>query len=121
MLERDGPGAWGNAAGAEGIVLSRDLGLLPYTADSIPAPVVLNSRWRVTYNPAQWVLEHREGAQRGSRGSGYRQVKFCTRRDNLLRRIVELCGDVDPVTMAQVKALPAVHPRIERLRRECRR
>ena len=81
----------------------------------------LNDIWRLTYDPAQWILEYREGAERGSKGSGHRQCKFCTRRNTLLRRIAELCGPVDADALRIVEALPEVHPRIKRLRRECRR
>ncbi len=62
---------------------------------------VLNDRGRVTYDPAQWILERRQ-KRATKKSSGYQQQNFCTQRRTLIRCIEG-------------------HPRIERLRRERRR
>ena len=80
----------------------------------------LNVRWRVTYDAAQWILEVRKGVG-GQKDSGYRQKSFCCWRTTLLARINEYCGRCrSRRPQAIIQALPEVHPRIERLRRECR-
>ncbi len=79
----------------------------------------LNDLWRITYDPAQWILERRQ-KRKTKKSSGYQQRSFCAQRRTLMRCIRDYCGDVDPGALAVIEALPEVHPRIERLRRECR-
>jgi hypothetical protein len=67
-------------------------------------PIVLNGRWRVEYDPLQWVLAKRRC------GTRWRGNAFCTTRQALLRNIRERCGDIDPDALAEVMALPDWHP-----------
>ena len=71
-------------------------------------PVHLNDRWRVTYDPLQWILEHRS-RHPTARDNGFRGRSFCTTRDNLLECILEHCGEVDPSAMEIIRALPPRH------------
>ena len=71
-------------------------------ADAI---VQLNGVWRITDDPPQWVLEQREGNPR-SKASGWRQRKFIRSRDQLLQRISELCGKVDPNALDTIGSWP---------------
>ncbi len=78
-------------------------------------PIRLNDRWRVADDPLQWILQQRkakEGSRRrdGSTRSGWRNRRFPTTRDLLKRDIAELCGEVEPAALAQIEALPEVHP-----------
>jgi hypothetical protein len=67
-------------------------------------PIILNDRWRVSFDELQWILEKRRSGTRW-RGSAY-----CVTRSALLRNIRERCGDADPDALAEVKALPDWHP-----------
>ena len=76
--------------------------------------IFLNDRWRVRLNdPAQWILEYREGAL-GKKGTGYRGRAFCTQRRTLLRdikeRIIDEGGEVAPEALRRVEALPEMFP-----------
>ena len=76
--------------------------------------IFLNDRWRVRLNdPAQWILEYREGRPAGA-GDGWRGKSFCTQRGTLLRdireRIIDERGEVDPEALSQVEALPEKFP-----------
>ena len=59
------------------------------------ALVQLNANWRVADDPPQWALQCRDGPKR-EKASGWAGSKFIRNRDHLLRRIEELCGNVDP-------------------------
>ena len=60
----------------------------------------LNANWRVADDPPQWTLERRNSATR------WRAVKFIRERDHLLRRIDELCGDVDSQALEVIRSWP---------------
>ena len=61
--------------------------------------VQLNASWRVADDPPQWTIEQRKG-------SGWRARKFIRNRDHLLRRIGEMCGDVDPAAIETIRSWP---------------
>ena len=61
--------------------------------------VQLNANWRVADDPPQWTIEQRKG-------SGWRARKFIRNRDHLLKRIAELCGDVDPDAIETIRSWP---------------
>ncbi len=61
--------------------------------------VQLNASWRVADDPPQWTIEQRKG-------SGWRARKFIRNRDHLLRRIGEMCGDVDPTAIETIRSWP---------------
>ncbi len=67
--------------------------------------IQLNDSWRVADNPPQWTLEQRTGKP-SARNSGWRARKFIRNRGHLLRRIVELCGKVDPDAVEIIKSWP---------------
>lgn len=76
---------------------------------SVDSPAVsLNARWRVKYDPLQWILEHRS-RRPTARDSGFRGRSFCTTRGNLLECIREHCGEVDPAAMEIIRTLPPRH------------
>ncbi len=65
----------------------------------------LNANWRVADDPPQWTLEQRTGNP-SAKGSGWRARKFIRNRDHLLKRIAEMCGEVDPSVIATIKSWP---------------
>ena len=67
--------------------------------------VQLNANWRVADDPPQWALEQRTG-NASAKGSGWRARKFIRNRSHLLRRIGELCGNVDPEAIETIKSWP---------------
>ena len=81
--------------------------------------VQLNDHRRIVFDSLQWILERRQSAKRKN-DTGWRGDSYCCYRGTLLRCIEERCKDVDPAALRLVEAFPEVHPRIERLRRECR-
>ncbi len=68
--------------------------------------IPLNGRWRVRLDDRlQWILQRQQGLN--SDGSPRcRDRSFCTQRRTLLRDIGDYCGDVDPISLRQVEALP---------------
>jgi len=68
----------------------------------------LNARWRVVYDPLQWVLQRRKGNPR-SKSTGWASRSFCSTREALLRRVREYCGEVEPRAFANLAALPEHH------------
>ena len=68
----------------------------------------LNTNWRVTDDPLQWVLQRRQGNPR-DKNSGWRDRSFCRTREALLRCVHEHCGDVEPTALAKLDALPSRH------------
>ena len=62
--------------------------------------VQLNDSWRVADDPPQWTLERRNSATR------WQAVKYIRGRDHLLRRIHELCGDVDSQALEVIRSWP---------------
>ena len=64
------------------------------------ALVRLNANWRVADDPPQWTIEQRKG-------SGWRARKFIRNRDHLLRRIGEMCSDVDPAAIEIMQSWPS--------------
>ncbi len=69
------------------------------------ALVHLNANWRVADDPPQWALQCRDGSQR-EKASGWAGRKFIRDRDHLLRRIDELCGNVDPQAIEVIRSWP---------------
>ena len=65
----------------------------------------LNANWRVADDPPQWALQCRSGNP-GERTSGWIGRKFIRDRDHLLRRIDELCGNVDPQAIEIIRSWP---------------
>ncbi|MCP4316420.1 MAG: hypothetical protein GY789_10490 [Hyphomicrobiales bacterium] len=78
-------------------------------ASSLPVIAVLNDRWRVTFDPLQWILEVRK-SRGDAKSTGWRGRRFCTTRTVLIRDVHELCGDVDPNALAVLERLPEKHP-----------
>jgi hypothetical protein len=77
-------------------------------ADYLPAsspafPIRLSTRWRVTFDPRQWRLEHLSRSRWD--GSAY-----CVTRDALLRNIRERCGPVSADALGLIESLPPFHP-----------
>lgn len=66
-------------------------------------PVVLNDKWRVTWDSLQWILENR------SRKERWEGRRFHQQREWLVRSIRELCGPVEPDAMAALQRLPEWH------------
>ncbi len=66
----------------------------------------LNTDWRVADDPPQWALQQRVGNSSSSKDSGWRGRKFIRNRDHLLRRIGELCGEVDPGAVEIIRSWP---------------
>ncbi len=58
------------------------------------ALVQLNANWRVSDDPPQWTIEQRIG-NASAKDSGWRARKFIRNTDHLLKRISEMCGNVD--------------------------
>ena len=81
--------------------------------------VQLNDHRRIVFNRLQWILQVRQGRE-SQNDTGWRGDSYCCYRSTLLRCIEERCKDVDPVAFRLVEAFPEVHPRVARLRRECR-
>ncbi len=69
------------------------------------ALVQLNDSWRVADDPPQWALQCRDGPKR-EKASGWAGRKFIRNRDHLLRRIEELCGNVDPQAIEIIRSWP---------------
>ena len=67
--------------------------------------VKLNDNWRVADDPPQWSLQCRDGNAR-EKASGWAGRKFIRDRDHLLRRIRELCGEVDAEAIEVIKSWP---------------
>jgi hypothetical protein len=73
-----------------------------------PVLIQLNDHWRIVEDDLQYIVERRKGKAR-SKASGWRPRLFCRQRKTLLRCIREHCGEVNPLAMEQVRALPACH------------
>jgi hypothetical protein len=69
----------------------------------------LNENWRLVDDPLQWILQRRKGNPR-KKNSGWRERSFCRTRAGLLRCVRESCGEVDDNALAQLHALPEIHP-----------
>ena len=69
------------------------------------ALVQLSENWRVSDIPPQWTLEQRIGNS-SAKDSGWRARKFIRNRDHLLRRIGEMCGDVDSTGIETIRSWP---------------
>ncbi len=69
------------------------------------ALVQLNANWRVADDPPQWTIEQRIGNP-SAKDSGWRARKFIRTTDHLLKRIGEMCGDVDPAAIETVQSWP---------------
>ena len=69
------------------------------------ALVQLNANWRVADDPPQWTIEQRIGNPSAKDG-GWRARKFIRNTDHLLKRIDEMCGDVDPDAIATIQSWP---------------
>ncbi len=67
--------------------------------------VQLNTNWRVADDPPQWTVEQRIGNP-SARDSGWRARKFIRNTDHLLKRIAEMCGDVDPAAIEIIRSWP---------------
>ena len=61
--------------------------------------VQLNTNWRVADDPPQWTIEQRKGRE-------WRARKFIRNRDHLLRRLGEMCGDMDVRAIEAIKSWP---------------
>jgi hypothetical protein len=61
----------------------------------------LNDRWRVTTDKLQWMLQHRRLGH-----DVWISRSWCRTRDGLLQCVKEHCDDVDPVSLATLRALP---------------
>jgi hypothetical protein len=76
------------------------------TATALPTQfmAVLNSRWRVTEDELQWILEKRRF------GGVWRGRSYCRTKAALLRCIREhVEGDIDLVEFIKVQVLPDWH------------
>ncbi len=73
------------------------------------APLYLNSRWRVTEDRLQWVLEYK-ARRPNSRTCGWEGRRFCMSRRCLLDSIREKCGPVNAAALAEVEGWPKIHP-----------
>ena len=67
------------------------------------ALVHLNANWCVADDPPQWTLEQRIGNP-SAKDSGWRARKFIRDTDHLLKRIHEMCGDVDPTAIRTIQS-----------------
>ncbi len=67
--------------------------------------ITLNASRRVVDDRPQWTLQCRDGNPR-ERASGWVGRKFIRDRDHLLRRIDELCGNVDPRALETIRSWP---------------
>lgn len=65
----------------------------------------LNSRWRVTDDGIQWILEVRRGHKTVKR-SGWTGRRYHRQRTPLIRSIGELCEPIDADALAIIQALP---------------
>jgi hypothetical protein len=72
----------------------------------------LNANWRVADDPLQWILQRRKGNPR-DKNPGWRDRSFCRAREGLLRCVAQYCGEVDPLALAQLAALPPRHGQSE--------
>jgi hypothetical protein len=70
---------------------------------SVPFPIALSSRWRVSLDRLQWVLER-------LRGGRWHASAFCCTREVLLRNIRERAETVDPAALIRIAGLPQWHP-----------
>ena len=70
------------------------------------ALVQLNANWRVADVPPQWTIEQRIGNS-SAKDSGWRARKFIRTTDHLLKRIGEMCGDVDPTAIETIRSWPS--------------
>ena len=68
--------------------------------------VRLNANWRVADDPPQWVLETRVRAPQPGRSSGWQARKYIRTTGHLLKRIGEMCGDVDPTAIEIIQSWP---------------
>ena len=64
-------------------------------------PVTLSDRWRVSYDPLQWILEIRQGPR-------WRARSFCVTREELLRCIREYCPK--DVVISVIESFASWHP-----------
>ena len=69
------------------------------------ALVQLTANWRVADDPPQWTIEQRIGNS-SARDSGWRARKFIRATDHLLKRIGEMCGDVDLEAIEIIRSWP---------------
>ena len=69
----------------------------------------LNADWRVADDPPQWVLQKRVRAHQLGKASGWESRKYIRNRIHLLRRIGELCGEVDPTAIEAMNSWPDGH------------
>ena len=70
------------------------------------ALVQLNDAWRVADDPPQWVLEKRVREPQPGKTSGWQARKYIRSTDHLLKRIRELCGEVDPQAGEIIQSWP---------------
>jgi len=68
----------------------------------------LNHNWRLLDDQLQWRLQRKKGNSR-RKNSGWQDRSFCTTREALLRCVRERCGEVDPLSIATLSALPEQH------------
>ena len=71
---------------------------------SNPLLAQLSAGWRVVVDPMQWIL------QRKASDTNWNPRSFCSTREGLLRCVREYCGEVDPLALATLRALPEWHP-----------
>ena len=62
---------------------------LPRPSNTVLAQ--LSDRWRVIYDPLQWVLQRKESEER-QKSSGWNNRSYCVTKEGLIRRIREFCG-----------------------------
>jgi hypothetical protein len=79
---------------------------LPRPSNTVLAQ--LSDRWRVIYDPLQWVLQRKESEER-QKSSGWNNRSYCATKEGLIRRIRESCSEVDIAALATIKALPEWH------------
>jgi len=74
-----------------------------------PVVVRLNKDWRVICckDDLQWILQRRKGERRG--GARFDARSYCRTREALIRVCREHAGEIDPVALAILEALPAIH------------
>ena len=68
--------------------------------------LMLNDRWRITDDPPQWTLEQRV-SEPSAKATGWKKRKFIIHRDHLLKRIDEMCGQVDREAIETIRSWPA--------------
>ena len=64
--------------------------------------VQLNANWRIADDPPQWTIKQRIGNP-SAKDSGWRARR---NTDHMLRRIGEMCGDVDPMAIETIESWP---------------